>query len=61
MEVIAALAFAKQLITGIGNAVAAGRSDVSDDDLDAALDELGASDQRLTDAIARAREREAGG
>ena len=59
MLVTEGLALAMTLFKGIKDAVAAGRDNISDADVDAAIAELDASDQRLTDAIERARAREA--
>lgn len=56
-----ALAFGMQLFQGIRNAIEAGRTEVSEEDIDTAMDELEASDDRLTGAIERARAREQGG
>lgn len=61
MEVIAAIALIRQLAVGIGNAIAAGKSTVSEADLDAALSEIDANDAELSAAIARAKARSAGG
>lgn len=49
------------LVQAVARAMAAGRTDVSEADVDAALDRIAASDARLSDAIARARARAAGG
>ena len=56
----AALALGIQLFNGVRNAIEAGQQDVSEEDIDAAIAEIEASDQRLSDAIARARAREQG-
>lgn len=60
MEVLAAIALVSKLVMGIRNAIVAGSSTVSESDIDAALAEIAASDDRLSDAIRRAREREDG-
>lgn len=56
-----AVAGVLQLVRGIQNAVAAGRQEVSEEDIDAALAELDEGQNRLQDAIDRARQREQGG
>lgn len=60
MELGAALALGLKLIQGVKNAIAAGQANVSEEDVDAAIAEIEASDTALTDAIARARQREQG-
>ena len=61
MNIIAAGNLALALLAGIQKAIAEGRQTLTDADVDFALVEMDASDQRLTDAIARARAREADG
>lgn len=58
MGTAAAIALGLKLITLAQDAIAAGQ-DVSEADIDAVMDEIAASDARLTDAIARRRAREA--
>lgn len=58
MEVVTGLALLLKLGQGIRNAVEAGSNEVSDEDLDEAVAAIPASDNRLSDAIARARARE---
>ena len=58
MTIATAIALALQLLAGIQKAVAAGQNDVSEADIDAALAGLGSSDQALSDAIERARNRD---
>ena len=60
MDIVSAAALLAKLGIGIANAIKAGQTEVSESDLDDALSELDASDSALTDAIARARAREAG-
>ena len=60
MDAIAAIALGLKLIAAARDAIALGDQDITEDALDAALSDLAASDQRLSDAIARARAREAG-
>jgi hypothetical protein len=61
MDPLKLAAFGASLIQSAIDAIKAGRPDVTDAEVDAALTELDASDTRLTDAIERARQREAGG
>ena len=60
MLISEAIALGLQLFRGVQNAVNNGQAEVSEEDLNAAVGEIAASDTRLTDAIARARAREAG-
>ena len=60
MLISEAIALGLQLFRGVQNAVNNGQAEVSEEDLNAAVGEIAASDTRLTAAIARARAREAG-
>lgn len=59
MTTLEILALASGLLKLGRDAVAAGKADVTDADVDAALGELGSTRERLRDAIERARERRA--
>jgi len=56
-----AITGAVSLINAVKDAVAAGKTDITEEQLDAALSELDKGDEDLSAAIARARAREAGG
>ena len=60
MEITVAIALGLKLIEAAQKAIAAGQDVVSEEDVDAAIAAIGPSDTALTDAIARARAREAG-
>jgi len=57
MEILAALALIRQLAVGIRNAVAAGKTTVSENDIDLAVLEIDKNDADLTAAIERAQAR----
>jgi hypothetical protein len=57
MTVAAALALAIQLLNAARAAGLAGRTEITEAELDVALAEIDASDDALTDAIERARNR----
>ena len=59
MDLVSAAALLAKLSIGIANAIKAGQTEVSESDLDDAMAALAASDSALSDAIARARAREA--
>lgn len=59
--VVQVLAIIMALANGVRRAVDAGSKDVSEEDLDAALGEIGMLDDELSIAIAKRKEREAGG
>ncbi len=60
MEITAAIALGLKILEGVQKAIQAGRTEVSEEDLDAAFEVIDASDDRLSAAIARARERQGG-
>jgi len=60
MTIAQALALAGHLVAGVLEAINAGRQNVTDEAVDAAIAEITPSDERLTAAIERARAREAG-
>ena len=59
MTIVQAIALITQLAAGVREAIAAGRQEVSEEDLDRALREIQVSDDALSAAIERARQREA--
>ena len=61
IPIVAAVAAATQLLTTIQAAIRAGKTEITDEEMDGLFAEIAASDQALSDAIARARAREAGG
>ena len=61
MTTLAAISLIAELTLGVKNAIAAGRADVSEDDLDKALDKLEDNDNEITRAIERRRQRDAAG
>ena len=60
MTIAAGLALAMQLLQGIRNAAAAGRTEISEGDIDRAVAELDANDAKISDALERKRKRDAG-
>lgn len=57
MTTAAVIALATQLLVAARDAIAAGQTEVSESDLDLALSEIDASDDALSAAIERARNR----
>ena len=60
IPIVAAVAAVTQLLTAIQQAVAAGKTEITDEQMDGLFAAIAASDSALSDAIARARARESG-
>ena len=60
IPIVAAVAAATQLLTTIQQAIAAGKTEITDEQMDGLFAAIAASDSDLSDAIARARARESG-
>jgi len=61
IPIVAAVAAVTQLLTAIQQAIAAGKTEITDEQMDGLFASIAASDSDLSDAIARARARESSG